>query len=288
MALKDDYPSRWKNAPQDSLVDDWGMYNRECTSWCAWKLHKKGYNIVHSTKDWNANRWDDNARAIGITVNKTPEVGAIAQWDSNHVAYVEAVNGNDVTLSEYNYAVVGGYHTRTVAKTAIQNFIHFIKSKPVVTNPPKGGDDVITSDDINILRAGMRDVKGWNAKNVDAGKNDIAELAAWVDKTWEQYFTEAIKEGASWRKRRDAALSYYATKAATDKKVATLTLSVKTLTSQNKSLSDVNKQLSAQADIDAEEIANLEKQLSAKPTAVDEKVVVENWLVRLWNSLFKR
>jgi len=156
------------------------------------------------------------------------------------------------------------------------------------SNPPKGGDDVITSDDINILRAGMRDVKGWNAKNVDAGKNDIAELAAWVDKTWEQYFTEAIKEGASWRKRRDAALSYYATKAATDKKVATLTLSVKTLTSQNKSLSDVNKQLSAQADIDAEEIANLEKQLSAKPTAVDEKVVVENWLVRLWNSLFKR
>ena len=31
----DDYPARLKNAPQDSLVDPWRFYNRECTSFVA-------------------------------------------------------------------------------------------------------------------------------------------------------------------------------------------------------------------------------------------------------------
>jgi surface antigen len=37
----DDYPSRLKNAGQDSLVDPWQFYNRECTSWVAWRLNSE-------------------------------------------------------------------------------------------------------------------------------------------------------------------------------------------------------------------------------------------------------
>jgi surface antigen len=35
----DDYPANLKSAAQDSLVDPWGFYNRECTSFVAWRLN---------------------------------------------------------------------------------------------------------------------------------------------------------------------------------------------------------------------------------------------------------
>ncbi|MFC3454818.1 hypothetical protein [Amycolatopsis speibonae] len=31
----DDYPAPWRSAAQDSLLDSWGYYNRECTSFVA-------------------------------------------------------------------------------------------------------------------------------------------------------------------------------------------------------------------------------------------------------------
>src|SRR6266542_3646046 len=37
----DDYPGRWKNRPQDSVLDQWREYNRECTSFVAWALYSR-------------------------------------------------------------------------------------------------------------------------------------------------------------------------------------------------------------------------------------------------------
>src|SRR5690349_9633 len=37
----DDYPPQLKNAAQDSRLDPWREYNRECTSWVAWALHSR-------------------------------------------------------------------------------------------------------------------------------------------------------------------------------------------------------------------------------------------------------
>ena len=274
------YPEPYKSAKLDSLVDPALFYNRECTSYCAWKIKEYTGRWLTQTVPGDAKLWGivltangykkvDKPTGSGKFVGVLPKAGPYG-----HVYWWEGGN----SVSQYNYGTPGAYSTMSVNLNDA-TWYQITKS----TNPPvnQGGDDVITNKDTNILRAGMRDIKGWNAKNVDAGKNDAGELKAWVGKTWVQYFTEAIKEGAVYRKKRDAALAYYAKKAANDKQLATLT-------AQNKSLSDVNKQLSAQADIDAEEIANLEKQLSAKPTVVDEKAVVENWLVKLWNSLFKK
>ncbi|MEK7059449.1 MAG: hypothetical protein AAB971_01705, partial [Patescibacteria group bacterium] len=63
------YPSAWANAPQDSLIDSWGMYNRECVSYTAFKVHQD-YLAGRNNRDmpyWggigNANQWDDNASA---------------------------------------------------------------------------------------------------------------------------------------------------------------------------------------------------------------------------------
>lgn len=52
----------------------------------------------------DANLWGINAAAQGWTVDSTPEVGAVGvAVGYMHVVYIEAVNGNMVTLSEMNY-----------------------------------------------------------------------------------------------------------------------------------------------------------------------------------------
>ena len=67
----------------------------------------------------NANAWYYNAQASGFSVGSTPVAGAIA-WTGagyyGHVAYVESVNGNSVTVSEMNFN--GGWNrvsSRTVS-----------------------------------------------------------------------------------------------------------------------------------------------------------------------------
>src|SRR4029078_8399133 len=34
------YPSVWDHAIQDSMIDNWGMFNRECVSYTAWKVYQ--------------------------------------------------------------------------------------------------------------------------------------------------------------------------------------------------------------------------------------------------------
>lgn len=67
----------------------------------------------------NANAWYYNAQASGFSVGSMPVPGAIA-WTGagyyGHVAYVESVNGNSVTVSEMNFN--GGWNrvsSRTVS-----------------------------------------------------------------------------------------------------------------------------------------------------------------------------
>lgn len=154
---------------------------------------------------------------------------------------------------------------------------------------PKGGDDVIDRNDVTEMRAVMRDIKGWSAKNVDAGKYDKSEADAWVGKTYQEYITEGVKEGAAWRQKRDKALSAADTTDTLKQQVSQLQLSEKTLTSQNATLQAQAKSDAETLAANAKEIAELEKQLAEKSnTAVDEKAVVENWLARWWNSLFKK
>jgi surface antigen len=118
------YPAEWCNAAQDSLIDSWGMYNRECVSWAAWRRADIGRPIPGG---WgNANQWANAARAAGYTVDNTPQVGAIAQTDAGpygHVAIVEAIQGSDVIVSEMNYDDAGHYRLGTYAASYF-DYIH--------------------------------------------------------------------------------------------------------------------------------------------------------------------
>jgi hypothetical protein len=274
------YPEPYKSASLDSLVDPALFYNRECTSYCAWKIHEYTGKWMHSTVPGDAKLWTTVLSANGYKrVDKPTGSGKFVGVLPNsgkygHVYWWEGGN----TVSQYNYGSPAGMYS-----TMAVNLNDAIWYQITKSSSTKGDDDVITSKDVKQVRTITRDVKGWNPKKVDAGDYDKGEMAAWTGKPWAQLISEGDTEGAAYRKKRDAALAYYAAKAANDKTIATLKLSEQTLQAQIKS--DVET-LAA----NTKEIAELERQLSEKQPAapVDEQKVVENWLVKLWNSLFKK
>lgn len=108
------YPAKWNNAPKDSLVDDWGFYNRECTSWAAFRRAALGRPIPAWGRMGyaDAKTWPNWARSAGYRVDSQPEVGAVAVYTGGqygHVSIVEKINGNTVTTSSYNIGFTGNY-----------------------------------------------------------------------------------------------------------------------------------------------------------------------------------
>ena len=106
------YPAKWENAPQDSLLDSWGMYNRECVSYAAWKVHQTYGHMPYWGGIGNANQWVSNARRDNIPTGPTPRVNAVAISMAGyygHAMWVEKVQGNMIYVSQYNYDLHGHY-----------------------------------------------------------------------------------------------------------------------------------------------------------------------------------
>lgn len=131
--LGDDYPIAWKSGWG---TDTWGMYRRQCTSFVAFRLNQvNGFSIPSGLG--NADTWGHIARRMGYPVNDIPAVGAVAWFDKGingshlaygHVSWVAEVNGNLVTLEEYNFDAGQGpeqYHRRVINSHQVSGFIHF-------------------------------------------------------------------------------------------------------------------------------------------------------------------
>lgn len=121
------YP--WAGAPfPNSIPDPWGMYQRQCVSYTAWKVASSGRNMPYWGGRGNASQWPGNARAAGIPVDGNPRVGDVAISSAGyygHSMYVEAVLGNGkVRVSQYNANWDGMYSTSDVPIAGLQ-FIHF-------------------------------------------------------------------------------------------------------------------------------------------------------------------
>jgi surface antigen len=129
----DTYPNKWRNAAQDSMVDNWGMYNRECVSYTAWKVYSSGRNMPYWGGYGNANQWDDNARAAGIPVDTSPRAGDVAIKNSGtygHAMYVEKVfSDGSIYISQYNQDYQGHYSEAYISAASVRannlQFIHF-------------------------------------------------------------------------------------------------------------------------------------------------------------------
>ncbi|WP_407878464.1 phage tail tip lysozyme [Furfurilactobacillus entadae] len=138
-AKGDDYPKQYKDAEKDSTTDSLSYYNRECTSFVAWRLKHQGIadNLIEN--NGNGGEWAANARKKGMQVDHSPSVGCVAEFetgdprDPGHVAIVAAVKGSKVDLEEYNWATAstpdgdGSYHTRTIDAKDASNYLHFKK-----------------------------------------------------------------------------------------------------------------------------------------------------------------
>ncbi|MCP3798974.1 CHAP domain-containing protein [Allokutzneria sp. A3M-2-11 16] len=114
--------------------DRWGFLTRYCTSYVAYRLDKRGFNFSNHYKgeSWgDAKTWDNAAKKAGLTVNKTPKVGAVAVWGSNmgggagHVAVVSKISGGKITVQEYNVRVSFGYGERVIGSIKPESYIHF-------------------------------------------------------------------------------------------------------------------------------------------------------------------
>lgn len=129
----DTYPNKWRNTAQDTVIDNWGMYNRECVSYTAWKVYASGRNMPYWGGSGNANEWDDNARASGIPVDTNPRVGDVAIKNSGaygHAMYVEKVYSDGaIYVSQYNQDYQGHYSEAYISASSVKannlQFIHF-------------------------------------------------------------------------------------------------------------------------------------------------------------------
>lgn len=94
--------------------------------YCTWYVAQKRY------VPWggNAGTWLYHAKAGGYATGRTPRVGSIMVTTENryygHVAYVEKVSGDTITVSEMNYVGFAKRSTRTLSASsrAVKGFIY--------------------------------------------------------------------------------------------------------------------------------------------------------------------
>lgn len=141
----DTYPSKWSGIAQDTVFDDWGESNRECTSYVAWMLHSE--NGFEMPFHGNADVWKSEAHNHGFQVDGVPAKGAVGWKMSSatvgHVVWVESVNGDGtVTVEDYNADYSGHWGEHTVSSGAYQ-YIHFkdLAGTGAGTNPPSSDTD---------------------------------------------------------------------------------------------------------------------------------------------------
>ncbi|HVX58675.1 MAG TPA: CHAP domain-containing protein [Candidatus Saccharimonadales bacterium] len=123
------------NYAQDNTIDNWGMYNRECVSYTAWKEAATGHYVPYGLG--NAGDWIYNVPSSWVS--QSPQAGDVAirpadpslvffngERDVGHAMYVESVNGNGtINISQYNASLNGTYSYVAGRSTSGLYFIHF-------------------------------------------------------------------------------------------------------------------------------------------------------------------
>jgi surface antigen len=166
----------------------WGFPGgHNCTNYVAWRLQHDGVGRPAGTPTslGNAMDWKANAAKLGVPVNTTPTVGAVAWWDADqgylpgwkasdvgHVAYVKQVKSStDIVIVEDNYPN-GPLDVREVwAGDTIWPgaFIHFSNSSSPAP-PPRASHWGIVEANANI-RSGPG--TGYSTLNVAANQQSV-------------------------------------------------------------------------------------------------------------------
>ena len=133
-----------------------------CLPNCVGYAWGRAYEILGSrpnlSKD-DADKWYNYNKTIGAySYGSTPKIGAIMCWGSCHVAVVESINGDNMTISESSY---GGFRFRTKTGkisdiqnylTGFQGYIYLPVSDTSQPTTPTGSR-TITDGDYHIVTA---------------------------------------------------------------------------------------------------------------------------------------
>ncbi len=113
---------------QDTYVDPWNLYNRECVSYVAWALQSRfGRNVQAWHGDGNAYQWPSSApRWSGAFRVSSPQPGDVVVLPASggfapigHVMIVESVDGDTMFVSQYNFYGTGQYSTMFVKNSGV-------------------------------------------------------------------------------------------------------------------------------------------------------------------------
>jgi surface antigen len=117
----DSYPSDWKN--QCDQLDTWGLNKCQSTSYAAWKVSEAGLNMP---KYWgDASTWPAKADTQNIPRGSTPKLHSVGVV-GNFNAFVEAVNGDMITVSWYNWGNTKQYGTwENIPASKFSTYIYF-------------------------------------------------------------------------------------------------------------------------------------------------------------------
>ncbi len=131
------YPGYLCNSPTDSTVDSWGMLNRECVSYAAYRVASSGRNMPNWGGSGDAYQWPADAASAGIPEDNTPHVGDVLIAPASmiggvgHAMYVESIESDGwVHVSQYNWwptenGPYGLYSEMDVKVVPGLVFIHF-------------------------------------------------------------------------------------------------------------------------------------------------------------------
>lgn len=113
--LSNTYPEPYRSAKKDSMLDPATCYNRECVSYCAWKICEITGKWPTRTGSMNAKEWiyrlpSWGYNKVSLPTNGGKYVGVSTKGVYGHVLWFEFDN----TISEYNYSSVGNYDVRAI------------------------------------------------------------------------------------------------------------------------------------------------------------------------------
>ena len=127
------HPSGWAWSDYGGSYPSHNAYGpHNCTLYVAYLLQERGITLSWSA---NASNWASEAVNNGAVVNQTPAVGSVAQWNSGHIAFVDAVSAENIVITSdnfqpYDVAMMPGGFTDSFeiarnAQAMPDNFIHF-------------------------------------------------------------------------------------------------------------------------------------------------------------------
>lgn len=118
------YPEPYRSARKDSLTDPSTCYNRECTSYCAWKIKEATGSWLKRTGDMDAKNWiyrlpENGFKTRVSSPNGAKCIGVRTSGKHGHVVWSDGT----LNITDYNWYGTGQFLEHRVASSTYTWFV---------------------------------------------------------------------------------------------------------------------------------------------------------------------